>query len=105
MEGLFEAIITPSMAGLAAAAVAVMFFIGKIPYKSKKINETKLWEDWGEFILVAMCIGGSFAPGVNEIPISEWGGILIFAAVSALAAHLGRKILKPIILTRLEGKK
>ncbi len=105
MNGLFEAVITPSMAGLAAAAIAVMFFIGKIPYKSKKVNETKLWGDWGDFILVVICTASSFAPGVNQIPVSEWGGILIFAAVSALAAHLGRKILKPIILTKLEGKK
>jgi hypothetical protein len=104
MEGIFESIITPGMAALAAASIAIMLFVGKIPIKGKRLNTTKFWTNWGEFILVALCIAGSFAPGVTEIPKSEWGSILIFAAVSALVAHLGRKILKPIFIAKIEGK-
>jgi len=104
MGSIFEAIITPGMAGLAAAAIAIMFFIGKIPYKGGKVNGTKLWKNWGEFLLVALCIGGAFAPGVSDIPVAKFGAIIIFGMISALVAHLGRKILKPIILAKLEGK-
>ncbi len=104
MDSIFSSIITPGMAGLAAAAIAIMLFVGKIPYKGIRINQTKLWTGWGEFLLLAVCIGGSFAPGVTDISKSEWGSLLVFAAVAALTAHLGRKILKPVILSRLEGK-
>ena len=104
MGGLFDSVITPSMAALAAAAVAIMFFLGKIQCRGKQLNTTYFWKNWGDFVLVAICIGGSFTPGVNDIPLSKWGGILIFAFVSALAAHLGRKILKPIFLKKLEGQ-
>jgi hypothetical protein len=103
MESIFSTIITPGMAGLAAAAIAIMLFLGRIPYKKGRFNQTKFWKNWGEFVLFAICIAGSFAPGVSNIPYKEWGSLLVFAAVSALVAHLGRKILKPIIITRLEG--
>lgn len=104
MESVFSSIITPGMAGLAAAAIAVMLFVGRIPANGSRVNQTKFWKNWGEFILVALCIGGSFAPGINDIPKSEWGSILVFAAVSALVAHLGRKALKPVVINKLEGK-
>lgn len=104
MESIFSSIITPGMAGLAASAIAIMLFIGRIPISGKRINKTKFWKNWGEFILVILCIGGSFAPGINDISKSEWGSVLVFAAVSALVAHLGRKLLKPIVISRIEGK-
>jgi hypothetical protein len=105
MGSLFDSVVTPGMAYLAAGAIAVMIFIGRIPYKGKRINRTKFWKNWGEYVLVAICFGGSFAPGVTDIPANEWGSILIFAAVSAFVAHIGRKLLKPFIITKLEGKK
>jgi hypothetical protein len=104
MESIFSAIVTPGMAGLAAAAIALMLFFGRIPYKGSRINQTKFWKNWGEFVLVAICIAGAFAPGVSDLPYERWGGLLVFAAVSALVAHLGRKILKPFIISQLEGK-
>lgn len=104
MESIFSTIITPGMAGLAAAAIAIMLFIGRIPYKKSRLNQTRIWKNWGEFVLVAICIAGAFAPGVSDIPYSDWGSLLVFAAVSSLVAHLGRKILKPLIISQLEGK-
>lgn len=105
MEGLFAEIVTPKMAALAAAAIAIMLFVGTRPFKGKKINTTKFWKDWGVAVLIIVCVGGSFAPGINDIPKTEWGSVLVFGFVSAFVAHLGRKILKPIILNRVEGKK
>ena len=92
------------MGVLAAAAIGLMLFVGRIPIKGARLNTKKVWEDWGVFILVAMCTAGSFTPGVHKIPYSEWGGILVFALVTSMVALLGRAILKPIILRRLEGK-
>lgn len=113
--GLFENIITKEMATLAVAAIAIMTFIGKIPIKykpaynkpikSKPINKTKIWKNWGIFLLFIICTAGSFTPGVHEIPCSEWGGILVFAFTTSMVALLGRTILKPIFLSKLEGKK
>ena len=104
MDIIWEQIITKEMAGLAAASVAIMLFMGRIPYKGSRLNRSKIWKDWGEFILVTVCLAGSFAPGVHGIPYKEWGGILVFALVTSMVALLGRKVLKPIIIKRLEGK-
>lgn len=104
MDGIWAQIITKEMAVLAAGAVALMLGIGRIPFKGGKLNETQFWKDWGSFLLTLICMAGSFAPGVNKIPLSEWGGIVIFGAVAALAAHLGRKALAPIFMRKLEGK-
>jgi hypothetical protein len=104
MDNIFQEIVTKEMGLLAAGAIAVMLFLGRVPLKDKKLNQTKMWKNWGIFLLVGICTAGSFAPGVNDIPISEWGGILVFAFVSSMVALLGRAVLKPIILKRLEGK-
>ncbi len=105
MENIWNEIITKEMAGLAAAAIGVMLFAGRIPYKGKKLNESDVWKNWGEFILAGVCLAGSFTPGVHDIPYKEWGGILVFALVTSMVALLGRAVLKPIVLRRLEGKK
>jgi len=105
-ESIFSTIVTKEMAMLAAGAIAVMLIIGRIPLKAGRriLNETKVWQDWGSFILVAVCLAGAFAPGVSKIPYSDWGSIVTFGLVSSMVAHLGRKLLAPIILRRLEGK-
>lgn len=105
MEGIFESIITKDMAMLAAAAIAVMFFLGKIPLKTGKLNQTKFWGDWGTFVLVIVCTVGAFLPGVSDIPKSNYGGCIVFALVSSIVAHLGRAVLKPLLIRKLEGKK
>lgn len=102
MEGLFSQIVTKEMAILAAAAISVMLFLGKVPWKGAPLNTTKLWKSCGIFILVIVCVGGAFVPGIR--PEGEVGNALIFGFISALVAHLGRKILGPIFLKRLEGK-
>ena len=105
MDSIFSSIITPGMAGLAAAAIALMAVLGRIVIRGKPINKMKWWSDWGSFVLLVICIAGSFAPGVSDIPLQRWGAILVFASVTTLVAHLGRKLLKPLLLTQLEGKK
>lgn len=105
MDSIWGEIITKPMGALAAAVIAIMLFLGRIPVKGKKLNETKWWKDWGIFIMFALATAGSFMPGVHKIPYSEWGGIMIFACTTGMAALLGRAILKPLVLKRLEGKK
>jgi hypothetical protein len=105
MEGAFSAVISKEMVYLAAAAIAAMLFIGMIPINGKRLRETKFWQSWGSFVLVAVCFAGSFAPGIHDIPLKNWGAVLAFALCSSMVAHLGRAILKPLVLTKLEGKK
>ena len=104
MGSIFSSIVTEEMAMLAAAAIAVMLFLGRIPYKGQPLNRPKIWPDWGIFLLAAICITGSFTPGIHEIPYDRWGGILVFGMVTSMVALLGRAILKPIVISRLEGK-
>jgi hypothetical protein len=104
MESIFEAVVTKGMAGLAAAAIGIMLFLGKVPVNGKKLNSTKFWKDWGIFLLLGICTIGAFAPGVNDIPVNQWGSIMVFAMVSSVVAMVGRKLLKPIIFNKLEGK-
>ena len=104
MEGIFQEIITKEMGMLAACAIAVMLFLGRIPIKGKFLNTYKLWNQWGIFLLVAICTAGSFAPGVNDIPAKLWGSVLVFAFVTSLVALLGRAVLKPVVINKLEGK-
>lgn len=106
MEGIFESIITKNMATLAASVVAVMLVLGKVPLKNeRKLNQTKFWKNWGVFILTGLCMVGSFMPGVNDMPLEEWGSIIVFALVTTIVAHLGRAVLKPLLFRKLEGKK
>jgi hypothetical protein len=105
LEGIFESIITKNMALLATAAVSLMLIVGKITLKNNKaVNQTKFWGDWGTFILAALCVAGAFLPGVSDIPAENWGANLVFGLVSTIVAHLGRSILKPLIVRKLEGK-
>jgi hypothetical protein len=33
-----------------------------------------------------------------------WGDTIVFALVASIVAHLGRAVLKPVLLRKLEGK-
>ena len=91
---------------LAAAVIAIMLLLGRIPARGgkMKLNETKWWHNWGIFIMFALATAGAFMPGIHNIPYTEWGGIVVFGLVTSMVALLGRAALKPIILARLEGK-
>jgi hypothetical protein len=102
MEGLFANLFTKEMAILAASAITVMLFVGRIPLENSRVNETKFWKGWGIFILLIICLAGSFIPGIR--PEGEVGNVIVFGLLSSLAALLGRAILKPIVMNRLEGK-
>lgn len=107
MDGsIWREIITVEMGSLAAAVIAIMLFLGRIPVQGGRgrLNELWWWHSWGIFIMFALAIGGAFMPGIHDIPYSDWGGILVFGLVTSMVALLGRAILKPIILRRLEGK-
>lgn len=105
MEGIFESIITKNMAMLATAAIAVLFFIGKIPLKSGgTVNQTKFWSTWGVFVLLGFCLAGAFMPGVSGLEEGAWGDTVVFALVASIVAHLGRAVLKPVLFRKLEGK-
>jgi succinate dehydrogenase/fumarate reductase flavoprotein subunit len=104
MGSLWEAVVTKEMVGLAVAAIALMYFVGGIAIKGKRISETKVWKNFGSFILAITCAAGSFAPGVNDIPVKSWGSILVFGFVAAFVAHLGRAAFKPWLAERLKGK-
>lgn len=101
-ESLFAQIVTKEMAILAAAAITLMLFVGKIPLKDSLLNKTKFWKGWGIFLLLFVCVGGAFVPGIR--PEGEAGNAIVFGLVSALVAHVGRKILAPVFLKKLEGK-
>jgi hypothetical protein len=103
MEGILSTLLTTDMGGLAASVVVLMLFVGKIPLKNGTLNCTKFWKDFGTFITMALCCGGAFIPGIR--PEGEIGVVIVFGLLSTLAAHLSRKILAPIFLRRLEGKK
>ncbi len=99
---MLEQLITKEMAGLAAGVVTLMFIIGSVPIKNKKLNKTKIWKDFGIFISLALCMGGSFIPGIK--PEGQIGTVIIFGLLSTLAAHLSKKILNPIFRRKLKGK-
>ena len=102
MDGILFELITKEMGLLAASVITIMLFVGKIPYKKTLVNKTKIWKRYGEFVLLSLCCGGAFIPGIR--PEGKVGTVIIFALLSALAAHLSRKILAPIFLSKLEGK-
>jgi len=103
MEGLLSTLITKEMGALAASVITLMLFAGKIPVNGKMLNATKAWKNFGMFITLGLCCGGAFVPGIR--PEGEVGIVIVFGLLSALTAHLSRKILAPIFLSRLEGKK
>lgn len=103
MEGLLSTLITKEMAMLAGAVITLMLFAGRFPVNGKMLNTTKVWKNFGMFISLTLCCGGAFVPGIR--PEGEIGVVIIFGLLSALAAHLSRKILAPIFLAKLEGKK
>lgn len=107
MDSIFAQVLTKGMAIIAIAAISLMYAIGMIKIKSKRINKSKIWKDWGSFILLSVCIGLTFLPGLEleKLQGQGWGAKIIFALVVTMVAHLGRKILKPIILKKIEGKK
>lgn len=107
MDGsIWSEIITKEMALLAAAVIAVMLFLGRIPVQggAKKLNEMNWWKQWGIFIMFGLTTAGAFMPGIHDIPYNQWGSILVFGLTTSMVALLGRTLLKPIILARLEGK-
>lgn len=106
MEGLFAQLVTKEMGFLAAGAIAIMTILGSLPISpTKQLREHALWKNYGIFVLTVICISGAFLPGVVTIPKADWGAIIIFGCLAALCAHAGRKILQPLILNKIEGKK
>jgi len=103
MEGLLSTLVTTEMAQLAGCVITIMLIAGKLPYKDSSLNKTKFWKNFGLFLSLALCMGGAFVPGIR--PDGEIGIVIVFGLLSALAAHVSRKILGPIFLSKLEGKK
>lgn len=107
MEGIFAQIVTKELGILAAGIIAVMFFVGSIPIKGgiAKLRDHKIWSNWAFFLAVVLGVAGAFMPGVCDMPIEQWGSILIFGCLAAGCAMAGRKVLFPIFMAKLEGKK
>ena len=107
MEGIFAQLITRELGYLTAGVLAVMLFVGSIPIKggSAKLREHNIWKNWAFFLTVVFGVGGAFMPGVCDIPLSQWGSVVIFGFLGALGAMGGRKLLLPVFLSKLEGKK
>lgn len=102
-ESLFAQLITKEMAALAGAAITIMLVVGRVPFKDGRLNKTKFWKGWGIVLLMSLCVGGAFIPGIR--PEGEVGTVIVFGLLSTLAAHVGKKLLAPMFLTKLEGKK
>ena len=84
--------------GLSVAAIATMTFIGLIPIgKTKKLKSTWFWKNLGVYVLVGVCVGGSFVPAIKtETPI-------MFGLITAFFAHLGRKAIPRAVREKIGG--
>lgn len=105
MDGIFAQLVTPQLGALSAGIIAVMLIIGSAPFKGAKLRDHALWKDWGLFLNAAIAVAASFAPGVCDVPPGQWGGVIIFGLLGTVGSLVGRKILQPIFLNKLEGKK
>jgi len=104
---LVEILLTPKSLSLAAAIVALLFFIGKLPIKLKEHGNKTLENDryWRRLLPIITPILGiivAFLPGVADIPLDQWGSLIIFGLWTSFMASHGRKIIKRAIFDKIK---
>ena len=107
MDNLYSVLFTKEALFLSIAIVGLLFFVGKIPIgkKSKLLRSNKVWRRILPILPLFIGVGAAFAPGVSNIPLEQWGSIIIFGVWCGFVASHGRKILKRGILDNLEERK
>ena len=99
---LQEILMTPQIIVAAAAIVAVLWGIGKIPIGKGTLALLPKWRKILPILPLAIGIGIAFAPGLNEIPTAQWGGKLVWGLWTGFIAAQGRKILMRLLVDKLK---
>jgi len=102
---LFESLVTPEIAFVAAAIIVFMLALGRMPVSRKGafLNRTYAWKNFGWMLTVGLAVGAAFLPGVCPVVDQGWGTQLLWGIVAGGTAMLGHKALKPVIVRKLEN--
>jgi hypothetical protein len=104
---LVSILITPQVLAIAAATVAVIYFLGQIPLRRSKLVHARWWRRILPLLPLAIGVVMAFLPGVlpKEVALSKgWGTNVLVGLWSGLVASHGRAVFKRLVLDKLEPK-
>lgn len=102
---LVNILVTPQVLVMAAAIVAVLHFAGKIPTNAGALARRRPWRRVLPVLPIVLGTGAAFLPGVltaADGTVPEWGSRLLIGAWSGLVAAQARKVLKRLLVDKLE---
>jgi len=104
---LVSILITPQVLAIAAATVALIYFLGQIPFRRSKLVNARWWRRLLPLLPLAMGVGMAFLPGVLPADVSlskGWGTNVLVGLWSGLVASQGRAVFKRLVVDKLEPK-
>lgn len=104
---LVGVLITPQVLAIAAATVAVLYFLGRIPVRRGRLAKAGWWRRILPVLPIALGIGAAFLPGVlagEDGAAMPWGTRLLVGAWAGLVAAQGRKVFKRLLVDKFEPK-
>ena len=93
---LIELLLTPKVLSVAAAIIALMYGLGKIPLKKGTLGKTKAWRKVAPIIPLALGVGSMMLMQEESIDQKIMTGLW----AGFVAAH-SRKVVKRLLIDKL----
>ena len=106
-----SALLTKEVLAAAAGIVALLWGIGMSPIgespdgRVRKLRDSKWWRRLLPLMPLALGVAVAYLPGVVEIPTDQWGAVLVQGLWVGFVASHGRKLIKRLVVDRLEDMK
>jgi len=104
---LVSILITPQVLAIAAATVAMIYFMGQWPVRGGRLSKARWWRRLLPVLPVALGIGAAFLPGVlvgEDGTSLAWGSRVLVGSWAGLVASQGRKVFKRLAVDKLDAK-
>jgi hypothetical protein len=79
-----EILLTKEVLAAAAAIVALLWWVGRIPVGEtpggllRRVRDCVWWRRLLPLLPMALGVGVAYLPGVAKIPKDQWGAVLVF---------------------------
>jgi len=106
-----SALLTKEVLAAAAGIVALLWGLGTIPIgespdgRLRRLRDAKWWRRLLPLLPLGLGVAVAYMPGVAQIPLDQWGAVLVFGLWVGFVASHGRKLIKRLVLDRLEDMK
>lgn len=96
---LTEYLLSKEIVVIAAGIVAALHFAGLIPFRKRRLGQTRVWSKLLPVLPMLLGVGAVLLPGVvalgdGHTVRSSWGNLVLLGVWAGLVASQGRKVFK-----------